>query len=224
MTVPGLRGGVRPAPAHSLYVRSMHDLASGSTQSEQRQTLDQQGYVVLRGAVEPPAVRAALRRLNLAIRQHGLGAEEIAACQLATFFPHLRWEPEIWGALPSAAAELLGWQEGDQWGDPQILLRFPDQAQPWTLEPHVDTLPPWAQHRGYRGVVGVALTTAGVEDGAACVWPGSHRGEPAPMTPVALEAGDALVMHPQLGHTGTLNLGPTIRTAIYFRLIAAETQ
>jgi hypothetical protein len=29
-------------------------------------------------------------------------------------------------------------------------------------------------------------------------------------------------MHPQLGHTGTLNLGPTIRTAVYFRLLAAS--
>jgi ectoine hydroxylase-related dioxygenase (phytanoyl-CoA dioxygenase family) len=43
------------------------------------------------------------------------------------------------------------------------------------------------------------------------------------MTPVELQAGDAVVMHPQLGHTGTLNLGPTIRPAIYFRLLAGST-
>ena len=193
------------------------------TLTRERQALQEQGYVVLRAAVEPTAVDAALRRLNLAIRHHGLSAEEISTCQLATFFPHLRWEREVWGVLPPAAPELLGWREGDDWGDPQILLRFPDEAQPWTFEPHVDALPPGQEHRAYRGVVGVALTRSTAQDGALCVWPGSHRGEPGPMTPVELEAGDAVVMHPQLGHTGTLNLGPTIRTAVYFRLLAGPT-
>ena len=193
------------------------------TLTVERQTLEDQGYVVLRGAVEADAVATALRRLNLAIRQHGLSTDDIWTCQLATFFPHLRWEPEVWGALPPRAPELLGWQEGDEWGDPQILLRFPDEAQPWTFEPHVDTLPPGQEHRSYRGIVGVALTTAKARDGALCVWPGSHRGDPAEMTPVEVEAGDAVIMHPQLGHTGTLNLGPTIRTAVYFRLLAGPT-
>jgi len=195
-------------------------MPDSATLTSARTVLADQGYVVLRAAVDPDAVRAALRRLNLAIRHHGLSAADIRTCQLATFFPHLRWEPEIWGVLPPVAAELLGWQQGDDWGDPQILLRFPDEAQPWTFEPHVDSLPPGQEHRCYRGVVGVALTPAGAQDGAAWVWPGSHRGQPREMTPVELEAGDALVMHPQLGHTGTLNLGPTIRTAIYFRLLA----
>lgn len=199
----------------------MPHTASGRSLAQERRQLDDVGYVVLRGAVEPVAVTAGLRRLNLAIRQHGLSADEIAACSLATFFPHLRWEPEIWGILPPVAAELLGWQEGDQWGDPQILLRFPDEPQEWVFEPHVDTLPEWAPDRTYRGIVGVALTDTSASDGGVCVWPGSHRGEPGPMTPVELAAGDALVMHPQLGHTGTLNLGPTIRTAVYFRLLAA---
>lgn len=189
--------------------------------AQERRQLADVGYVVLRRAVDPVAVTAGLRRLNLAIRRHGLTAEEIALCSLATFFPHLRWEPEVWAVLPPVAAELLGWQEGDQWGDPQILLRFPDEPQDWAFEPHVDSLPEWAAHRSYRGIVGVALTDTSARDGAACVWPGSHRGEPGPMTPVELAAGDALVMHPQLGHTGTLNLGCTIRTAVYFRLLAA---
>ena len=197
----------------------MREQAPVTTLSERRR-LDEQGYVVLRQAVDPAAVTAALRRLNYAIREHGLSTDEISTWQLGTFFPHLRWEPEVWGALPPAAPELLGWQEGDQWGDPQLLMRFPDQEQAWTLEPHVDRLPEWAQDRSYRGIVGVALTSSGARDGALCVWPGSHRGEPGTMTPVELEAGDAVVMHPQLGHTGTLNLGATIRTAIYYRLLA----
>lgn len=198
-------------------------MSTATTLWPERRTLDQQGYVVLEQAVEREAVATALRRLNMAIRHHGLSAQQVAEWQLATFFPHLRWEPEIWGALPPAAAELLGWQEGDAWGDPQILLRFPDEEQPWIFEPHVDALPPGQEHLSYRGIVGVALTDAGARDGVACVWPGSHLGKPGEMTPVPLRAGDALVMHPQLGHTGTLNLGPTIRTAVYFRLLAGPT-
>jgi spore maturation protein CgeB len=190
------------------------------TTTSERAALEQHGYCVLRSAAPPDAVATALRRLHLAIRHHGLSSEEISTCQNTTFFPHLRWEPEIWGVLPPMAAELLGWREGDDWADPQILLRFPDEAQPWTYEPHVDALPPGLEDRSYRGIVGVALTAAGAEDGVACVYPGSHRGDPGEMTPVPLQAGDALVMHPQLGHTGTLNLGPTIRTAVYFRLVA----
>jgi hypothetical protein len=203
-----------------------------------RRRLETEGYVVLRQAVAPPAVDAALRRLNLEIRRGGLSAEEIARCQLGTFFPHLRWEPEVWGALPPQAAELLGWQQGDDWAEPQLLLKFPDDEQPWPLQPHVDELPPWAgRARVYRGIVGVALTAATARDGAPVVWPGSHRspvigaegstaeaptaqvGTTSGSTAVALAPGDALVMHPQLGHSGSLNLGSTIRSAIYFRLL-----
>jgi len=193
-----------------------------TTAGQQRRELDANGFVVLRDAVDPGAIRTAVRRLNLAIRHHGLTTDEIAEWQMTGFFPHLRWEPEVWGVLPSAAAELLGWQEGDQWGDPQILLRFPDEPQDWVFEPHVDRLPEWAADRSYRGIVGVALTSGGAEEGVAAVWPGSHRGEAGSMTPVPLAAGDALVMHPQLGHTGTLNLGPTVRMAVYFRLVTGS--
>ncbi|HEU5033496.1 MAG TPA: phytanoyl-CoA dioxygenase family protein [Mycobacteriales bacterium] len=185
-------------------------------------SLETDGYVVLRRAVAPDAVAAALRLLNLAIRRYGLSSQEIVQCQEATFFPHLRWEPEVWGALPPGAAEALGWQEGDEWAEPQLLLRFPDEPQEWPLQPHIDAIPPWAGGRSYRGIVGVALTTSGEQDGCVHVWPGSHHGDNRrPPTPVPLEAGDALIMHPQLEHSGSLNLGPSIRTSIYFRLLGA---
>src|SRR5205807_1858757 len=75
-----------------------------------RRNLDDDGYVVVRRAVPLRAVSSAVRLLNLAIRLHGLSAEEIARCQQTTFFPHLRWEPEIWSVLPDIAAELLRWR------------------------------------------------------------------------------------------------------------------
>jgi hypothetical protein len=183
-------------------------------------TLETDGFLVLPGAVAPAAVRAALRMLNLAIRRHGLSADEIAECQSATFFPHLRWEPEVWGVLPAAAGPVLGFVDGDEWAEPQLLLRFPDEDQPWPLRSHVDSAPPWATGRRYKGIVGVALTEVGPDDGAAHVWRGSHLGpvEHAP-EPVPMAAGDALVMHPAVEHCGSLNLGPNTRFAIYFRLL-----
>ena len=187
---------------------------------EARRQIEQDGYTVLRQAVPLDAVSVVVRRLNMAIRHHGLTAEEIAEWQTTGFFPHLRREPEVWGVLPPVASDLLGWQDGDQWADPQLLLRFPDdEAQVRPLEPQVDQPPTSAGGRVYRGIVGVALTTAGTE-GAASVWPGSHRGRPGELTPVALDPGDALVMHPELGHAGALNLGDSVRMAVYFRLVA----
>lgn len=186
----------------------------------QRSVLETDGYLILRSAVEPAAVEAALRMLNLAIRREGLTPEQIETWHLGTFFPHLRWQPEVWAALPPAAAELLGWQDGDEWAEPQLLLRFPDDDQPWLLQPHLDALPPWAAGRSYRGIVGVALTPAGERDGSVHVWPGSHLGEDRPSSAVHLAPGDALLMHPGLGHSGTLNLGGRIRCAVYFRLLA----
>jgi hypothetical protein len=188
-------------------------------------SLERDGYVVLPHAVDASAVKSALRLLNLAIRRHGLSPEEIATCQQSTFFPHLRWEPEVWALLPEPCAELLGWQEGDEWAEPQLLMRFPDEDQPWPLEPHVDQPPPWAGGRSYRGIVGVALTPAGAEDGTPHVWVGSHRGErTGDPLPVPLQVGDALVMHPALQHSGSLNLGCTIRSAAYFRLLARSPE
>lgn len=186
---------------------------------EQRDELETAGFVVLRQAVPPDRVAAALRMLNLAIRREGLSAEEIAHGQSTTFFPDLRDRPEVWGALPEGAGEVLGEQEGDRWAEPQLLLRFPDEVEDWPLEPHIDEVPPWAADHRYRGIIGVALTTAGPEDGTPCVWPRSHREPRAEHVLVPLEAGDALVLHPDLEHAGTLNHGPFVRASIYFRLV-----
>ena len=188
---------------------------------EAAEALADDGYVVLAGVVPEPACRAALRLLNLEIRQRGLSAEEISACQGTTFFPHLRWEPAILDLFPPAAAELLGLRDDDEQAEPQLLLRFPDPAQVWPPVAHVDSPPAWAGDRRYKGIVGVPLTPAGPDDGTVFVWPGSHRGAGAPPRLVPLEAGDALVMHPLLGHSGTLNLGPQVRYSVYFRPLEA---
>src|SRR5205823_3561008 len=97
-----------------------------------------------------------------------------------------------------------------------------DEDQPWPAEPHRDDPPEGAMY-GYRGIVGVALSDADADDGAPRVWPSSHRGPLADHHRVALAAGDALVMHPDLAHSAALNRGPGIRYAVYFRLVAGSS-
>jgi ectoine hydroxylase-related dioxygenase (phytanoyl-CoA dioxygenase family) len=173
-------------------------------------------------AVIPAAVRAALlRRLNLEITRVGLTPEEIARCSLGTFFPHLRWEPEV-VAVRDALEELLQPAPGSEWADAQLLLRFPDEAEDWPLEPHVDQEPDWAGERRYVVVAGVALSQAHEIDGALSVWPGSHLGQDEGARLVELDPGDVILMHPELRHCSTLNRGATIRYATYFRLLGPD--
>ena len=175
------------------------------------------GYVVLPQVVPEATRRAALRLLNMAIRDRGLSADEIASCQHATFFPDLRRHPVIRQLFPEAAAELLRLPEAAELAEPQLLLRFPDAEQDWPPVAHVDSPPEWAGGRRYLGIVGIALTAAGIDEGTVMVWPGSHRGVDASPAAIPLGAGDAIVMHPLLGHSGSLNLGPNIRYSVYFR-------
>jgi ectoine hydroxylase-related dioxygenase (phytanoyl-CoA dioxygenase family) len=54
------------------------------------------------------------------------------------------------------------------------------------------------------------------ENGGLVVW---RFGSEAPL-PVDVDTGDAVVMHPLLPHSGSLNAGGTIRYAVYFRYLA----
>jgi hypothetical protein len=177
-----------------------------------------EGYSTARGVVPAAVCEALLRRLNLEITRVGLTPEEIARCSQGTFFPHLRWEPEVL-AVRDALHDLLRPVAGSEWADAQLLLRFPDEAEEWPLEPHVDREPDWAGDRRYVAVVGVALSRAHEVDGALRVWPGSHVGPTEDTRLVELDAGDVILMHPELRHCSTLNRGPTIRYAAYFRLL-----
>lgn len=177
------------------------------------------GYYVLRHAVDPRAVTDARRLLNLHIRREGLTAEQIRYCQATTFFPNLRNTSVIWNLLPP----LVCAEPGEEWAEPQILIRFPDEEKvaDYPVIPHMDTEPPWANGRKYKAIVGVNLTDTGERDGALHVWPGSHAGERSKPIPVPMNAGDAVVFDPKLLHAGSPNLGPDVRMAVYFRLLGA---
>ena len=177
------------------------------------------GYVVLRGLVPDDLVEAALRRLNLEILRCGLSPEQIECWKHSTFWPSLRWEDEIL-ALRGPLEAVTPAEPDERWGDPQLLLRFPDEAQSWPVRPHVDDLPDWAGTRSYQLIYGVALSRSHAADGCLTVWTGSHRGEAGERHLVELDAGDVVVLHPEVGHSSTLNAGGTIRYAVYFRLLS----
>lgn len=195
-------------PDDGARTRLLQDLAAGP------------GYAVLRGAVPDDLVEAALRRLNLEILRCGITPEQIGEWKYATFWPTLRWEPEI-VALRRPLEELVAPRPGETWGDAQLLLRFPDEADDWPLEPHVDDLPDGVDDRGYVAIFGVALSRSTSLDGCVTVWTGSHRGEEGEQEQVELDAGDVVALHPGVGHSSTLNRGGTIRYAVYFRLLGA---
>jgi hypothetical protein len=124
-------------------------------------------------------------------------------------------------ALRRLIEELVPARDGEQWGDAQLVLRFPDEAEDWPLTPHVDHLPEWAGTRSYEMIFGVALSRARASDGCLTVWGGSHRGEGGALKLVELAPGDVVVLHPNVGHSSTLNRGGQIRYAVYFRLLGA---
>lgn len=181
------------------------------------------GFTVVRRLVPHDVVDEALRLLNLEIVRRGLTPEEISRCSHSTFFPHLRWEREVMD-LRTCVERLVAPRPGEEWADAQLLLRFPDEAQEWPLTPHVDGPPPWGSDRGYRAIVGVALSPSRAVDGCVAVWPGSHVGVAGEPVRVELDPGDVVVMHPDLGHSSTLNRGGKVRYAAYFRLLRDRCQ
>jgi len=170
------------------------------------------GYAVLRHAVPPEAVEAALRHVHGDLVQRGLPADVLGSWLWSShWFPHLRWDPPVVALAWHLPEEV---RRGEMC-DPQILLQPPDSGDDQELEPHVDQEPPWAAGRQYRTIIGVALTPAHERNGGLVVWP-YDTGEPEPLE---LEAGDAVVMHPRLPHSSGLNREGAIRYAVYFRFL-----
>jgi hypothetical protein len=170
------------------------------------------GYEVLRGCVPLDAVDRALRHVHLDVVRRGLPPDQLAPwLWSAHWFPHLKWDEEI-VTLTEHLPDRL--RDGELC-DPQILLQMPDADEDVAIEPHVDQEPEWANGRGYRRIVGVALGPNRRSNGGLIVWP-LDGGEP---TAVELEAGDVVVMQPDLPHSSGLNREGGIRYAVYFRYL-----
>lgn len=166
-------------------------------------------YEIRRGAVDPDLVEDALRLLHLDLLTRGASAGQLSEWLWgAHWFPHLNYDPRI-----TALAEALppDWQTGTRC-DPQILLQFPHVGEPPEITFHLDQEPPWAEDRRYRRIVGVALSRWTRASGGLLVQPGDGE-----VVAIELEPGDAVMMMPDLRHSGGVNTTGQIRYGAYFR-------
>jgi hypothetical protein len=165
-------------------------------------------FRVARGVVPLDRVDAVLRMLHLDLLEKGPSAETLSEWLWDThWFPHLRYREEIMRLAEALPAE---WRGGSLC-DPQILLQFPHKGPEPEITFHLDQEPEWADGRRYERIVGVPLTPWRRDNGGLLV-----QGEDEPVA-VELEPGDAVMMTPDLPHSGGINLTGSIRYGIYFR-------
>lgn len=166
------------------------------------------GFEVARGVVPQALVDDALRLLHIDLLEFGHSAETLSEWLWAMhWFPHLNHRDEI---LALAEALPAGWR-GGRLCDPQILLQFPHVGAEPQISFHVDSEPPWAAGRRYVRIVGVPLSPWRRENGGLLV-----KGDGAAV-PVELDPGDAVMLAPDLEHSGGVNRTGSPRYGVYFR-------
>jgi ectoine hydroxylase-related dioxygenase (phytanoyl-CoA dioxygenase family) len=167
-----------------------------------------ESFRVQRGAVPPERVDAALRTIHLDLLERGASVGELGEWLWGMhWFPHLTYREEI---LALAEALPADWQTGARC-DPQILLQFPHVGPEPQVTFHLDEEPDWAGGRRYERIVGVALSPWRRENGGLLVRDGGGD------TAVELDAGDAVLLPPDLLHSGGVNRTGSIRYGVYFR-------
>jgi hypothetical protein len=212
----------------------------------QKRRLLREGYLLLRGAVPAPRIAAVLKAINASLGDRGLPPDRLAEMRARTFCPELVRAPELLALY--AETEVRRVAEAtigpvDPPGEGQIALRFP-QTRAASPVPHIDGMytpdngVPAGTLQHFTALAGVFLSDTTVPDsGNFIVWPGSHellaahfrQHGPASILsglpplgveprPLLVRAGDAVLAHYALAHTGGPNLGEHVRYAAFFRL------
>jgi hypothetical protein len=171
----------------------------------------QGSYEVARNVVPQEKIDDALRLLHLDLLERGASTEELSEWLWgAHWFPHLKEREEIFALAESLPEE---WRAG-RICEPQILLQFPHTGPEPEITFHLDQEPAWAEGRTYLRIVGVPLSSWRDENGALLV-----RTAAGP-APVEAEPGDAIMMTPDLPHSGGINRSGQLRYGVYFRWLA----
>ena len=172
-----------------------------------------ESFRVQRGAVPPERVDAALRTIHLDLLERGASVGELGEWLWGMhWFPHLTYRDEI---LALADALPPDWQTGARC-DPQILLQFPHVGPEPEITFHLDQEPAWAAGRTYLRIVGVPLSPWRGDNGGLLVETAEG---PAP---VEADPGDAIMMTPDLPHSGGVNRSGRLRYGVYFRWLAED--
>ncbi len=168
-------------------------------------------FSVARRVVPAKAIDDVLRMLHLDLLERGADAKVLSEWLWAThWFPHLNYRDEVMALAEALPAE---WREGSLC-DPQILLQFPHAGPEPEITVHVDQEPDWAKGRRYRRIVGVPLSPWRRENGGLLVQQAD-----GPL-PIELDPGDAVMMTPDLPHSGGVNFTGAVRYGVYFRWLA----
>jgi hypothetical protein len=184
-------------------------MSATTWQSADAEDLPAGSYEIRRGVVPHELIEGALRVLHVDLLERGAAASELSEWLWGMhWFPHLRHRPEIVALRDALPAD---WRQGEPC-DPQILLQFPHVGEVPPVTFHIDKEPPWAEGRCYARIVGVPLSRWTRENGGLLVELRDGRA-----APVELEPGDAVMMTPDLSHSGGINLTGGIRYGVYFR-------
>jgi hypothetical protein len=203
--------------SHSTIRDSAYD--QRVTNSKIKRELACQGYSILEYAVFTDELEAAKRLLNLEIVNWGLTKEQFDEWhQNKTWFPTLRWKKEI---LDLATFIPKSFTFEQDMCEPQILCHFPDEATEWDFEYHLDQEPEWANGRKYSLIAGVALTENYFANGGLVILPPFGK-EEKDSIPVAMDAGDIILMDPRLRHRSGLNQTGDVRMMVYFRFLEPD--
>jgi hypothetical protein len=158
--------------------------------------------------VPPDVVDAALRAIHLSLLENTPSTEELSEWLWAMhWFPHLKYHEDIVALAESLPED---WRAG-KLCDPQILLQFPHVGPEPDITFHLDQEPDWAEGRRYRRIVGVPLSPWRPENGGLLVE--LENGT----APVELDPGDAVMLTPDLPHSGGVNRTGAVRYGVYFR-------
>ena len=170
--------------------------------------LESDGFHVGRGVVPQKLIDDALRILHVDLLENGHSAETLGEWLWAMhWFPPLNYREEILALAPALPDD---WQDGVLC-DPQILLQFPHVGPDPEITFHVDQEPEWADGRGYLRIVGVPLSPWRQENGGLLVAAADE------VVAVELDPGDAVMMTPDLPHSGGVNRTGAVRYGVYFR-------
>jgi hypothetical protein len=158
-----------------------------------------------------------VRLINIELFKYGISKQEITEWnRTGCWFPHLTLRQEF-KELPTLIPDEF---KTDIPAGPQIVVGFPelytDKEQVWF---HTDDTPDWAKSRNLKlfSIVGIALTKATKDNGGLRILSLGDK-----VVYPNLNAGDAIVLHPDTKHSRGVNITPFPRYMFYFRYLQNE--
>ena len=158
-----------------------------SLNEEQRRQIFDDGYTLIRGAVPPDRVQAALRAINASLGEHGIDPARLTRFRAQTYCPEITDSAAILDLLTatplwSLAESVIGEGTLMPVTHGQIALRFPINGTAGDVHPHIDGMytPDNGVEKGtianFTALVGVYLSDTPTDNaGNFTVWPGTHR-------------------------------------------------